>query len=76
MNTQKEISSTQSCHQKLKIKKYISADESHLQNKQTKRNKTTLQTEYIVFKQNFENIKKKITLKQEFKMYKEKLGKT
>ena len=78
MNTQKEINSTQSYHQKIKIKKYISANEPHLQNKQreTKENNTPNRIKYIVFKQNFENIRKRITLKQEFKMYKEKLGKT
>lgn len=44
--------------------------------KETKENNTPNRIKYIVFKQNFENIKKRITLKQEFKMYKEKLGKT
>ena len=52
MNTQKEINSTQSYHQKIKIKKYISANEPHLQNKQreTKENNTPHRIKYIVFK--------------------------
>ena len=43
--------------------------------KKKKQKKTTLQTELNIYSNKTWGYKKKITLKQEFKMYKEKLGK-